>query len=342
LRRLLLAAGAGALGFAAVCALLTRAIAPAPAESVLRADWLRENGARFDTVFIGSSRTIRQIVPTAFDGAMAAAGRATRSFNLGTAGMRAPEDAFVLDRAFAGRSAPLRFLFVECNPVRLGIPLQDRGTMRAVYWHDGPRVRTLWNRVFARPSLAPDGALGPGLLTRHLAEFADHARHWIWNASRMGRADELFAPLLRVGGDPAPVAGLGPNGDGYDPGRVRRPMTEEETADYRRELADAIASGKPDHYGDTESQAELARKRELAARFGAQLVLVAPPTVGAAFAPLPDRGFLFLDFSDPRRYPELFVAEHRYDRGHLNHAGALLYSELLARELVDRLPAAAR
>ena len=114
-------------------------------------------------------------------------------------------------------------------------------------------------------------------------------------------------------------------------------MNAEEIARYERELADAVARGKPDHYGDSESQAELARKRALARRFGAELVLVAPPTVGAAFAPLPGSGFLFLDFSSPARYPELFAVEHRYDRSHLNREGAVLYSRLLARELTRAL-----
>ena len=114
-------------------------------------------------------------------------------------------------------------------------------------------------------------------------------------------------------------------------------MDAAEIADYERELADEIARGKPDHFGDTESQAELARKRALAERFGARLVLIAPPTVGPAFAPLPESGLLFLDFSSPARYPELFAAPHRLDHGHLNHAGALLYSRLLARELTRSL-----
>jgi hypothetical protein len=335
--RLAASAAAAFAGFVAACAFLTRAVAPAPADSVLRADWLRANGARFDTVFIGSSRTVRQIVPTMFDGTMAEAGRPTHSFNLGSAGMRAPEDAFVLDRALDGRREPLRFLVVECNPVRLGIPEQDRGTMRAVYWHDGPRVRTLWNRVWARPSLEPDGRSGIGLVSRHLAEFADHVRHWAWNASRMGRASDLLDRRLRVDAPALAAPGLGPDGDGYDPGRARREMNAEEIAEYERQLAEEVARGKPDHCADTESQAELQRKRALAERFGARLVLIAPPTAGAAFAPLPDSGLLFLDFSHPDRYPELFVAEHRFDRGHLNHAGALLYSRLLALELARAL-----
>ena len=81
----------------------------------------------------------------------------------------------------------------------------------------------------------------------------------------------------------------------------------------------------------------LVRVTGLRKTFGARLVLVAPPTVGPAFAPLPGTGHLFLDFSDPERYPELFAVGHRFDRGHLNHAGALLYSRLLARELVRAL-----
>jgi len=87
----------------------------------------------------------------------------------------------------------------------------------------------------------------------------------------------------------------------------------------------------------TESQAELERKRALAERHGGRLVLVAPPYLSVPFAPLPELGIAFLDFSDPRRYPQLFAPENRADGGHLNAEGAAIYSRLLARELLGAL-----
>ena len=66
-------------------------------------------------------------------------------------------------------------------------------------------------------------------------------------------------------------------------------------------------------------------------------MLVAPPYLSVPFAPRPELGIAFLDFSDPRRHPELFAPENRADRGHLNARGAAIYSRLLARELLAAL-----
>ena len=127
-----------------MCAALTRLVAPVPAGASERADWLREHGGgSFDTIFVGSSRTFHQIVPSIFDGEMAELGVPVRSFNLGTPGMKPPEDAYVMGRALRGRKAPLRFLVVECNPIHLDIQPEQRGTTRAVYWHDVPRLWAL-------------------------------------------------------------------------------------------------------------------------------------------------------------------------------------------------------
>ena len=60
---------------------------------------------------------------------------------------------------------------------------------------------------------------------------------------------------------------------------------------------------------------------------------MAPPVPGRTFAPLPGEDLVFLDFSDPARFPELFAPEHRQDSGHLNARGAEIYSRLVGLTL---------
>jgi hypothetical protein len=327
-----------AAGFLGTCALLSAWVGPTIVGGG-RIEWVREHPADYDTLFIGSSRTGRQVMPSLFDAAMTEAGRPTRSFNLGMPGMRPPEDAYVIEHVLAGRRAPLRYLIVECNPVRIGLPPQDRETARAVYWHDARRMRTLWGRAFSPSSLAPDAPLSEEVTRQHALELADHARHWLWNATRLGRGAELLQQALSMRHPPRRSHWLGPARDGFHPRPPGEPFAGEELAAYRAELAEALATPPARRYGDPESQAELLRKRALAARHGARLVLVAPPYVSAPFAPLPEHGIPFLDFSDPRRFPELFEPARRNDAGHLNPAGAELYSRLLARELLAALGA---
>jgi hypothetical protein len=322
-------------GFVLVCSALTRLVAPVAAGASERADWLRERGAGFDTIFLGSSRTFHQLIPAIFDGTMAELGLPVRSFNLGTPGMKPPEDAYVLGRALRGREAPLRFLIVECNPLHLDIQPEERGTTRVVYWHDVPRIWALWQRVWARPALAPDANLGPAVVGRNLLEFSAHLGPWLWNAARVGRGAHLLGRALA---EPGRVRSersvVGPLGDGFFPREYREAFHGEELESYRRALAAALVEEDSRiHYGDVASQAEIARKVARAERLGTRLVLVAPPILGPVFAPLPESGALFLDFSDPRRFPELFVSEHRNDGGHLNRAGSELYTRLLARQL---------
>jgi hypothetical protein len=327
----------GALAFAggllAACAVLSAAVDPTLVGGG-RIDWVRAHPEAYDTLFVGSSRTGRQVMPSVFDAAMAEAGRPTRSFNLGLPGMRPPEDAYVVERALEGRRAPLRLLVVESNPVRIGLAPEDRETARAVYWHDARRMRTLWRRAFSPSSVAPDVPPSEVVVRQHARELADHARHWLWNATRVGRGAALLQEAIGLPRAPRGGGGLGPARDGFQPRPQGETFTGERLEEYRRRLAEALETPHRLRYGDAESQAELLRKRALAERHGARLVLVAPPYLHEPFAPLPSHGIPFLDFSDPRRFPDLFADALRIDAGHLNPRGAELYSRLLARELL--------
>ena len=321
-----------AAGFALASAALVCLVPPIPVADG-KLEWFREGGDRFDALFVGSSRTARQIVPSVFDAAMAEAGRRVRSFNLGLPGMWPPEDGFVIEQALSRRETPLRYLIVECNGLRLGIPPQGREMARAVYWHDVARLRALWRRAFAPPAASPETPPSADALAQNLGALAGHARPFLWNASRLGRGSELLREALAPEGPARAAPSLGPAGDGYLPRRPRPTLAGAELDAYRRELEAALRAGPRRTYGDAESQAELRRKRALAERHGARLVLVAPPVATTVFAPLPEAGIAFLDFSDPTLYPELFAPEHRKDAGHLSDLGGELYSRLLARRI---------
>ncbi len=67
---------------------------------------------------------------------------------------------------------------------------------------------------------------------------------------------------------------------------------------------------------------------------GAQPVLLISPSVSPlVFVPRREVAPI-LDFSDPAKWPELFKAEHHRDPGHLNPAGAKIYTTLVAGEFL--------
>lgn len=337
----------GAVAFAAGLALvwitLNGLVEPTPAEGLSKVEWLRDHGPDFDTLFIGSSFTARQVAPAVFDSAMEELGLPTRSFNLALVGMLPPEDGYVLERALEDREAPLRFVLVECQGLRFGIRRRDHFTSRAVYWHDTARMRALWNRFRAPASVANDGAAGPPPGERDIRHLRRHFEHWLWNTTRMGRGAEGLKQAFASSKDrqrtrEQDARQLGPDGDGYRPAEPQS-LAGEARARYLAQLAAAREGGSRLVYGDRESQAELLRKKALVESHGGRMVLVAPPTTGHQLAPLPESGLLFLDFTDPDEFPELFAPEHRKDGGHLNREGAVIYSRLLAQRLAAALRA---
>lgn len=139
-------------GFALICWLVSSLVAPAHVRQLTdKIDLFRATGGQFDTVFIGSSRTARQVIPREFDQAMAAAGMPTRSFNLGLEGLRPPEDTMVLEHALAGRTTPLKFIIAECNPVQSEFFEDDQWTTRAIWSHDARRLGVYWRHIWAVP-----------------------------------------------------------------------------------------------------------------------------------------------------------------------------------------------
>jgi hypothetical protein len=68
------------------------------------------------------------------------------------------------------------------------------------------------------------------------------------------------------------------------------------------------------------------------------LIVIIPPRMQiGAILPDPKRfpHVPVLDFSDAKRYPELFEGRHRYDFDHLNFLGAAVFSRLLAARILE-------
>ncbi len=325
-------AAAFVVGFALVAAALTAwlpAVRPQPIEAKL--DWLAAHGEQYDTFFIGSSRIYRQIIPELFDSEMEQLGIRTKSFNLSADGMRPPEDELVLERAFASRKNPVRFLVSECNPIDSGLSAEDAGTARAVHWHDTPRLRRLWRSCWTEAPSKPWTSRVPRIL-RRLRDFPAHAQHWILNCVRLGQGNAVLSERLF---GPIPVDGSKHVGAaGYRPPRNSEQMTGNVLRVYQKHFAAAVKTPARRDTGDSESQAAIDWKKALAARHGGELVLIASPFFRPEiFMPEIRAGIMLLDYSDPERYPNLYAPENRRDPGHLNVRGAEIYTRLVARQI---------
>ena len=324
-------------GAVIVSVILSRAIPSVrPPQISAKLDWLAQHGEEYDTFFIGSSRVQRQIIPAIFDSEMAVYGISTKSFNLSADGMRTPEDEFVMGCAFASRTVPVRLLVIECNAVKSRVDDAAEGTAREVYWHDNARMARLWRHLWAG-DLSPNLTVGDsvGIWWKRFIEFPAHVRHWVWNVTRLGLGSDMLTRQILGYTPPDPSIEIGENG-------FRRPactpMSDSVLRAYEKDLAAARKEPPCPKEEDAESQSALAWKKGCADRLGAHLVLVASPfPTKSVFAPKDRNGITFLDYSDPNRYPDLYVPENRRDRGHLNVRGAEIYTRIVARQIAEML-----
>jgi hypothetical protein len=308
----------------------------------------------YDTLFFGSSRVLRGVVPEVFDAEMARRGRPGRSFNFGIDGMEGHETVALVRRVLAkgrGRPSLLRRVVVELPTAGgLGAEIQpeNRFKARMVFWHDPEEARA-----------AARGALGKGVGGWGAA--ADHALHGLAHATAAGggrtllrQVRERFGTVPGSLGRPLDPAELARSG-GFEPFSqasygtpsthpVRRRFLRR-IPEYRRAVAalagTGAAAGRP---AANESQGEIAALEHLVSRLtaavrraGAEPVFLVTPTV----RPAPELRALvaaggtptLVAFDDPASYPELFAVQNRFDADHLTTDGARRFSRLLAERL---------
>jgi hypothetical protein len=327
------------IGFGMATATIFHSVPTPPISQVTpKLDWLKAHAADYDVLFVGSSR-MRQLKPDLFNQACAGAGWPVRAFNLGVDGVRPPEDSYILEQALKGRTAPLRFVLVEGNSIAMRISEEDAGSDRMTYWHDSARMAVIWERTWSRE-------LGKNQSVRELMievwrnfEFVPgHVRHWLANSTRAGRGSDLFHRFVGLRVEPKRMAeALGPARDGFITGSSI-PMDASDSGDYTKSLDKMQRREKARlDPADTASQAHFNRMSALVRAHGAQLVIIAPPTLTPeVFQPLsPD--ILFLNFSDPVKYPQLFDAAVRLNSSHTNEAGSKLFTSLVAEGLIAAL-----
>ena len=286
--------------------------------------YLAENAARFDTLFIGSSRVFHQIDPQQFDAEVAALGGRTQSANLAYDSVWPPESFYFLRRLLALRPPHLRWVFIELMQLNVNLETRNDQTLRTAYWHDWRHTWIAWREVFASPR-------SPAEKWRLAAE---HAVIFIrWNAN-LGRGAEALRATVLPGKPEHPEhwldrAGFLPEND--------RHITDEELPQYLQTVA-RLRTELPPHPASALYFSALEDLTAEVRRAGAQPVFLLTPSLSAAenFTGLP-AGVPVLAFNDPGKYPTLYEPERHYDTWHLNEKGAAEFTGLLAHRFVEHL-----
>ncbi|HEY3901850.1 MAG TPA: hypothetical protein VGM54_24770 [Chthoniobacter sp.] len=333
--------------FIGSCALLG-CFLPFPRILIIRdkLEYLARHGDDYDVVFIGSSHIQGQVMPSVFDEVTCRAGVRVKSFNAGVAGMFAPEDGYVLEQILQRPHHRLRWVFFELSHVRTS--LEREGTARFTYWHDWPRlsliVRRLWQQaVDASAPMAknPQASFAQrwDIWSTMGETMAGHIHQWLARAVNLGRGNDLLAQWSHER-DSQRESGksLGPMGDGWMTAfGVPQLMPPEPRAKYLASYEERLATPATRERNDPVSQVALQRLVATVRRSGAVPIFVVPPTTEAGYFYPPaerEKDISILDFSDVRKYPELYDPDHRIDLDHLNTSGAKIFSAALAQYFV--------
>lgn len=300
----------------------------------------------YDTLFFGSSRVLRGVMPEVFDAETARGGEPARSFNFGIAGMEGHETASLVRRVLAMEPARLRRVVVElpdAESLGTAIESENRFKTRMVFWHDPEETAA---------------AIAAGEM-RSIGAAADHLLHGLAHAGAAGLGRSALAAVRDRSGaavglppahrlrplDPEELARTGgfeafsdfayANPDAHP---LRRSFLRALPA-YRRDVERLIAATPAvELSSDARVAGWVARVTAAIRRAGAEPVFLVPPTIrptpGAYRLAAAGRVPGFVAFNDPAAYPRLFAVEHRFDRDHLTTEGAVLFSRLLAARLV--------
>ena len=346
-----------ALSLAGTAALMSRVLPPLEVPLVdEKLAFFADHRDEFDTLFFGSSRTYSQIFPKIFDQMTAEAGVPTTSFNFGIDGMFPPEDGYIAEKLFALHPKKLRRVFIEESFFRDHWFAMDPESVRALHWHDGPRLKLAWQHavtgyefVRLRKGGAPmrwkdwrrnftrwwdDLSFGRPLEFR-INNLRIHARLYLRRTFNGGRGADLVAHLGRGTKRVFDWKVLGKDWRGMRLPSSRKKIPEPPLESFDRRFADVSANPVPLTPMPPAQREDLRRIVALVRAAGAEPILFAAPDVNPCRRYLPEEPDLPLfDFTEVARWPQLFRRENRLDGSHLDIEGAKAFTDEFARMFI--------
>jgi hypothetical protein len=283
-----------------------------------------EHRADYDALFVGSSRFHHGIIPPRFDARVAAlSGARIHSFNFGHDAMWPPESYYMLRQLLALHPPRLRWVLIDCTAIHTEIDERLTLTKRFAYWHDARHTALAWGAIAEEPLPWSD----------RLRRWSGHAAPLVRNWTNTGTGAERLG--LRLGGlkrkkqprEMSPRAWAAT--EGYEP-EPDVAMSGDTLEAFLGAVADFRTNLPPQPIAPMFRRALEEIIADVRAA-GARPVLILTPTVKEKenFTGLPE-GVPVFRFQDPNEFPQLFDPANCYDTEHLNHAGAQIFTDLLA------------
>lgn len=307
----------------------------------LKRKLLITNPDKYNTCFIGSSRVWKQINPGLFDSLVNEKINA-RSVNLGENWFFAPETHYFLRNLLDEEKFKPKYILMELSKIKT-IDFMNIHTNRMHYWcnpkDNSFAVKAIMSSNFSLPervynsvtySLAYlDKVINLGYLTEGLNARANY-----------NSINEDTLTLM---------------GNGYSCGNILTLKDSAEAVDFLRDTSGVqkLAEFSAKQFEKFESNPALLSKYnrvyrdriieliKFAESKGAQLIFIMSPRVDKnqynelipLYHSLPEKNRM--EFSDSRKYPELYIAKNSYNTTHLNCKAAEDYTRLIARRFLE-------
>jgi len=285
-----------------------------------------------DIYFLGSSVTNRQIMPNVFDSLLH---HRHHSYNLGSDGTLPPQSLYLFE-SLIKQDSSISTVFIELNNLdHFGRNLLR--TKKKYYLHPGH----LW--TFAKYVIGTDISL-----FHKLGIFGLYGYSYLENILWIG----MRTDLLKYYSNPSAISYslIGENEDGHIPMPGEKTKSKEmldRLPEYMRRISEdykkAINDLKTNDFSyNKQSKIYFEKYIKLAQQHGIHLIYILNP-IEFAFEDaehmvglmqmLPSKNKI--DLANPYLYPEFWALENRWDEGHLNEKGSLLFTIALAQKFQE-------
>ncbi|HMQ48412.1 MAG TPA: hypothetical protein PKA00_13330 [Saprospiraceae bacterium] len=296
---------------------------------------LLKNPDRYNTIFIGSSKTFRQVDPVVFDSVITA----STSFNLGQNGLKAPRNYDFINQLIQQKSDYEAIFFELIMLDNILDNYQSDAIIRSINLN---RCLQAYEQAFKNKSLKPE------LRFRYLKYYTLALGYKYIGFSMIKRLKLLLGILPHENAVDCANFDL-EQYQGFISMDEEMEMTQQYELVGRRKLF-TDHPFKSDLYKGLNDETINIRNNLVNREFESHLIqwkaqglpiyFIVPPRtyafeldmLGQFKAIAENEGFPVFDFSNPAQYPDLHNLENSFDHPHLNKNGARIFTQLLAEQ----------
>jgi len=299
--------------------------------------FLKEQNIDPRAYFIGSSVTFRQTIPSLFDKIIN--NPTNYSFNIAIDGAMPPQTFYILDNLLE-QDSTIDYVFFEVNSFDNLGPKIFQSTRSKYYFNIGYLILCTKYLYYSTLRLIYKG----GMAAKYVVTFIE-------NTLKIGMREDFLKYIkdtnihqMRIVGENKDGFRAFPNDKTRNKEMLERlPTYIKNTKNLFTTTYASLNDSKNTSY-NKELRNCFLKQLKKADKKGVKLIFILNP-VAFAFDEIPEMVALFyslpatnrLDLADPFKHSEFYQLENRWDEGHLNEKGALLYSQKLSK-LFKTLP----